>query len=218
MKKLWIVSLVFVTALAIAPAAKADGFNLTFASGPTGGASLSGNSIGGGMFDITSGSVVVNGVSGTLLPLTAFGPAMVGSEQVKVTVSGGVATYYYNWPNAGEAFTFDNLVSYPGQPYLDSNGLAFNLTGGGLFDVWYDPGGSDGDATGYYYNIFSGTVSGADYGWEFSPTIGAGGAPLTFESFASTPEPSSLLLLGTGLLFMAGFLFRKAKPGMSHSA
>jgi hypothetical protein len=33
-----------------------------------------------------------------------------------------------------------------------------------------------------------------------------------------TPEPSSLLLLGTGLFLMAGFLFWKLKPSMVRAA
>ena len=31
------------------------------------------------------------------------------------------------------------------------------------------------------YNVYSGTVSGSDFGWEFNPNTGAGGALLTFE-------------------------------------
>lgn len=204
MKKLWIVSLALAAALAISPAAKADSFTFTLSGTGLSGTGVVTGSGSGGVFSLTGGTVVVNGIAGSLIPVAA-----TTSGTVHITVNGsGVATYYYNWPNTGEKFTFDNKLTFPGTPHTDSNGLAFSLPGGALLDFWYDT-----SAGSYYYNIFDGTADGAYYGWKFDPESATGGAPADIE-FGATPEPSSLLLLGTGLLFMAGFLFRKAKPGM----
>lgn len=196
----------------MAPAAKADSFNLTFTGGLTGGLYIGGSSAGGGTFDITSGGIMENGVVGSLIPVAASGP----NGFVNITVADGVGTYYYHWPNAGENVSFDNVLTFPGTPYMTSNGFLFALPNSGLINIWYDPGGSDGDVAGYYYNVWNGNVNSSNFGWEFNLDIGAGGAPLTF-NITETPEPSSLLLLGTGLLLMAGFLFRKSKPGIIQS-
>ena len=75
--------------------------------------------------------------------------------------------------------------------------------------------GKFSDGGTYWWNE---VVNGA---WLIDPNYntdinGEGADPLDISSSPS-PEPSSLLLLGTGLLFMAGFLFRKAKPSMIQS-
>jgi hypothetical protein len=88
--------------------------------------------------------------------------------------------------------TYDNLFTPGANPQLDSNGLIFEVNGKGI-SIWGN-GAND-------YALWEGN-------WEYIVNNGA-----SFDATpAPTPEPSSLLLLGTGLLGLALVAFRKAKP------
>src|SRR6202012_2431855 len=91
-----------------------------------------------------------------------------------------------------------NQGGSPGTSVVDNNGLLF-------FD----------QASGIYYNIFSGNPVGNDQIIN-RPGIYPSSVPITFEvsetfghSIAATPEPSSLMLFGTGILGVAGTLRRR---------
>jgi hypothetical protein len=106
------------------------------------------------------------------------------------------------------AVFFDNLLTPGGSPILTGDGISFLVSGYGdnpnggpaVFNIF-----SNGQ--GLYWNE---VINGA---WLIDPT-GIGGDPLTMTLIDNTPvpEPSSLLMLGAGLLLMAGVLFRKLKP------
>jgi hypothetical protein len=93
----------------------------------------------------------------------------------------------------------DNLISVI-SPYISLGGFSFLLSGGTVYLNQYygDPHG-----------VWGWGVQSAGMGqW-----LGAGqGYDVPGEMELVTPEPGSLLLLGTGLLGLALILFRKARP------
>jgi hypothetical protein len=126
MLKLKLSVLVGICLLLCATGAMADGgtFDLT-ASGNTTSISLTltGTAVAGspGVFDITSATGTIDGLSATLLPTTGAGA---------VTDTTGVN---------GWLIEYDNLLNMNG-PYVDLYGLGLALAGGGLANIYYSGG------------------------------------------------------------------------------
>ncbi len=188
MKKSLLALLALAMALAITPAATADTFYFTYSSN-----------------DGTTGAFNV----------TALAATKVTGQWV---ATGGTGFFYGlgllpfadltlipnpNAPNQATspdgAFYFDNVLR-PGQnPLITNGGLLFKFT--------------SGPDIGDTLNIFS---NGAGPGTYEADIYRNGGYVSDFGNFTltdvvATPEPSSLLLLGTGLLGLAFVAFRKVK-------
>jgi hypothetical protein len=182
---------IFALALVVAtsPAARADSFNFTFSDGGV------------------SGSGVLTGVSEAPGVWLLTG----GSGSFNDGVSSGVITLQPNpnYPSSSldtyNAFGYDNqlmLWNGPNQ-YLDANGLFFTF---GALDLnIYQSGGGPGN-DGWYTSDSDFNTNG-DQNGSFAITS------YSIDSGA-TPEPGSILLLGTGIFALAGLaLRRRLTPG-----
>ena len=95
----------------------------------------------------------------------------------------------------GYQFDYDDLVSANSGSRLDVDGLLFD-SNGALINLWEVDGV-------YYWNEWSNGQ------WDSPPSESEGGLAI-YAAITPTPEPSSLMLLGTGLLLMASLLFWKS--------
>jgi hypothetical protein len=188
MKSYGIPFIALAAALAITPAAMADTYSYVYSDGTdTATGTLDVTSLGGGTYGILGGTITISGPngidgSGVVLP-DPSGPGSVWTEA--------------NPPNSGGAdYIADNLF-FPGQnPQLDDDGFNFELTSyaGPAGGIW---GNLWGNGPGNY-TLLEGAYN-IDSSGSFDATP------------AAVPEPSSLFLLGTGLLGLAFVAFRKSR-------
>ena len=238
MKKIWFVGLAVATLLATAPAANADSVTYNFSlngaavAGADGGPAIEGS----GLINLNPISGGYNLASISQFYIDGYSASIIGNPS-----PGNVSSYYINGQYAATScsgatdycITFDNkltsvapgtspAIKYPGGLLtLDSPGwLLFQYTEGGNpveLIIWLDNVSSDPYYGDYLWNEFVGAGGKGGYGsggyWvvPLSADNGQGGIPL---DLYIGPEPPSLLLLGTGLLSMAGFIFWKSRPSM----
>jgi len=115
---------------------------------------------------------------------------------------------FFNGPDVADSFAFDFLV----KDYLtDSNQEVANLYINGALVAVLTVDGVTVPTVFHFQGVFpiSPSIDGAgtyNYSWVLQNTIPPGGGSI---AFYATPEPSSIVLLGSGMLGLVGVLRRK---------
>ncbi len=210
MKKILVVTLALAAALATAPAVMADTFGSNISGSASGSVSVSGAltgiagetgdyNINTGTGAFTVGTYSFNGsIVANIASATSAGPGYGNNDSA--------AAWYSDVLNpTATALGYLPAVSDSGAGNPTSvSGLLFSLTG--------DAGSyTAGDQYVYLVLFFNGTSDVLYLTDASGNSSDAYSVSLSQPSDQSsvTPEPSSMLLMGTGLLLMAGFLFRQ---------
>ncbi len=220
MKRFWLVGLALATALAVAPTAKADAYGIEFSStiaspSPTiSGSGYITTTLSGSTVVITGGSVAINGTftSGSLTGTVIANPNAPAVTYADFDMN--PVTYSLTQPVDADWDSFDNILTPGVFPYLDDNGIYISLSNGEDLIIYSYT--DSNDVTADYWNVYTGTfptsgnpTGNPDKGIWLIPGNGyddSGGNPIDLEI---SPEPSSFLIFGTGLLGLAAFVYRR---------
>ncbi len=175
--------------VAACPLAHADTFSFS-----AGGAGLNASGVITAIASQTAGEDNIIGITGMIdgLNITGLEPATGNGNGFSFVNYFSVGQYNYG-PE------FDNLLYTSGQP-LDKYGVAFTLSDGTIDNIY--------DENGSLFYLDPANYTAADVS---NPTPGTPLQSLTVTSV--TPEPSSLILLGTGALTLAGVACRRLRLG-----
>jgi hypothetical protein len=192
MKHFSLLVLALTAVLSTTPAARADRFSYSF-DGSGFDASLTFTA---SQVKNDPGVYQISNVAGTIYTAGVDIKSPVSFSTAAYTDPNGIAPNTEYFPTVG--FIYDNLLTPGASQVFDFQGVLF-------------------EADGLYFNLFSnnGAYQWADTG-SYTNTSNVA-YPMTDPPASETSEPGSLLLFGTGLLVLAGFVFRRARQSAAAS-